>query len=61
MKGIFFRNHWWVIRRAWVYMSTTILLCRIKDRKVRARIARGKKVYGEKNFVLDGNASKDPV
>ena len=50
MKGIFFRNHWWVIRRAWVYMSTTTLLCRIKDRKVRARIAWGKKVYGEKEL-----------
>jgi hypothetical protein len=50
MKGIFFRNHWWVIRRAWVYMSITTLLCRIKDRKVRARIAWGKKVYGEKEL-----------
>ena len=61
MKGIFFRNHWWVIRRAWVCMSITTLLCRIKDRKVRARIAWGKTVYGEKNSVLDGNASKDQV
>jgi hypothetical protein len=24
MKGIFFRNHWWVIRRAWVYVGTII-------------------------------------
>jgi hypothetical protein len=48
-----------VIRKAWVYMGIATLLCRIKDRKVRARIAWGKTVYGEKNFVLD--ASKDQV
>jgi hypothetical protein len=50
-----------VIRKAWVSISIAILLCRIKDRKVRAIIAGGKTIYGEKNFVLDGNASKDPV
>ena len=38
-----------------------ILLCRIKGRKVRARIAWGKTVYGEKNYVLDGNVYKDRV
>jgi hypothetical protein len=38
-----------------------ILFGRIKDRKVRARITSGKTVYGEKNSVLDGNASKDQV
>jgi hypothetical protein len=48
-----------VIRKAWVYMGIATLLCRIKDRKVRVRIAWGKTVYGEKNFVLD--ASKDQV
>jgi hypothetical protein len=47
-----------VIRRAWI---SSYLLCRIKDRKVRAIIAWGKTVYGEKNSVLDGNASKDQV
>ena len=50
-----------MIIKAWVYMGIATLLCRIKDRKVRARIAWGKIVYGEKNSVLDGNAYKDQV
>jgi hypothetical protein len=44
-----------------VSICISILLCRIKDRKVRARIAWGKTVYGEKNSVLDGNAYQDQV
>jgi hypothetical protein len=50
-----------VLRRAWVYICIVTSLCRIKDGYVRARIAWGKKVYGEKNSVLDGNASKDII
>jgi hypothetical protein len=44
-----------------VSICIAILLCRIKDKKVRVRIASGKTVYGEKNSVLDGSESKDQV
>jgi hypothetical protein len=44
-----------------VSICIAILLCTIKDKKVRVRIAWGKTVYGEKNSMLDGNASEDQV
>ena len=50
-----------MIRKAWVYICIAILLRRIKDKKVRVRIAWGKTVYGEINSVLDGSESKDQV
>jgi hypothetical protein len=41
-----------VIRKAWVSICIAILLFRIKDKKVRVRIAWGKTVYGEKELLI---------